>query len=397
MFKIKPINWKSKDPFQKTRDIDQNFSEIEMAISHIQNSTKEFLSGLIMNDVIDASRKEALSVFKLSNGNGISMTDDNGSIKISMNEDLKTRSIDSVSIKLNGNDISKTFVRRKELSNYTTPEFCNNIVKTSNDGDPPSFMIRKDPSFDKVKSKEALFQTISASTIYHNGSSILDLFSRKIKFEKPFLSKETKDGAIHVTMSDSVELGSVKLESISSKEAKFDSVEPSNISSKSGNFILNKNEISFFEKMFHISSNAVSIAENINIGKGGNISIGAPIRDDISSFNRTSLRVVSKGDGPIYNSIIIQSRKFWNDPSMKDSNVDLVVKGDGNIGIGVYNKLTSKLNIAGEGNKQLRLHNKFTPQKKEDGSGIGTIAWDEDNLYVMTSSGWKKSPLLSIL
>ena len=143
MFKIKPINWKSKDPFQKTRDIDQNFSEIEIAISHIQNSTKEFLSGLIMNDVIDASRKEALSVFKLSNGNGISMTDDNGSIKISMNEDLKTKSIDSVSIKLNGNDISKTFVRRKELSNYTTPEFCNNIVKTSKDGDPPSFMIRR--------------------------------------------------------------------------------------------------------------------------------------------------------------------------------------------------------------------------------------------------------------
>jgi hypothetical protein len=80
---------------------------------------------------------------------------------------------------------------------------------------------------------------------------------------------------------------------------------------------------------------------------------------------------------------------------LSDQSVDFVIKGDGNVGIGVYDGLTSKLSIRSEfGYDQLQLKCEFTPINTNDINGqIGNIAWDDEHIFVKTKRGWKRSLL----
>lgn len=56
---------------------------------------------------------------------------------------------------------------------------------------------------------------------------------------------------------------------------------------------------------------------------------------------------------------------------------------------------TATLDISGEeGFSQLRMRASYTPSSSNDPKGeVGAAAWDEDYIYIKTSSGWKRSTL----
>jgi hypothetical protein len=67
---------------------------------------------------------------------------------------------------------------------------------------------------------------------------------------------------------------------------------------------------------------------------------------------------------------------------------------NGNVGIGTTAP-TAKLHIAGAtGYNQLRLQTPYTPTSSNDPNGnVGDICWDDNYIYVKTSTGWKRAPL----
>ena len=66
----------------------------------------------------------------------------------------------------------------------------------------------------------------------------------------------------------------------------------------------------------------------------------------------------------------------------------------GDVGIG-NSSPTAKLDVNGtNGYDQLRLRTPYTPTGTSDSNGnTGDISWDEDYIYVKTSSGWKRTAL----
>jgi hypothetical protein len=66
----------------------------------------------------------------------------------------------------------------------------------------------------------------------------------------------------------------------------------------------------------------------------------------------------------------------------------------GNAGIGTLSP-TSKLHIVGStGYNQLRLQTPYTPTSSNDPNGnVGDICWDNNYIYVKTSTGWRRAPL----
>ena len=66
----------------------------------------------------------------------------------------------------------------------------------------------------------------------------------------------------------------------------------------------------------------------------------------------------------------------------------------GTLGLGTSAQ-TSKLDIQGaNGYSQLRLRESYTPTSTSDTNGnVGDIAWDDNYIYVKTSSGWKRAAL----
>ncbi|MGB9851706.1 MAG: hypothetical protein ACPLPX_02450 [Candidatus Kapaibacteriota bacterium] len=72
----------------------------------------------------------------------------------------------------------------------------------------------------------------------------------------------------------------------------------------------------------------------------------------------------------------------------------LVILKNGNTGIGISNP-TSLLDLsATNGYEQLRLRTSYTPSGTADVNGnVGDVTWDDDYIYVKTSTGWKRAAL----
>ena len=70
------------------------------------------------------------------------------------------------------------------------------------------------------------------------------------------------------------------------------------------------------------------------------------------------------------------------------------IKGNGYVGVGT-SAPASQLDIAAPvGYSQFRLRTSYTPTSSSDTNGnIGDYSWDDNYMYVKTSSGWKRTPL----
>jgi hypothetical protein len=64
------------------------------------------------------------------------------------------------------------------------------------------------------------------------------------------------------------------------------------------------------------------------------------------------------------------------------------------VGIGVATP-TSRLDLSGaKGYSQFRLRTAYTPTSSADTNGnTGDFSWDDNYLYVKTTSGWKRTTL----
>jgi hypothetical protein len=69
--------------------------------------------------------------------------------------------------------------------------------------------------------------------------------------------------------------------------------------------------------------------------------------------------------------------------------------GRTSIGLDGSSTITSRLDVSGEeGYNQLRLRKKYTPTSSTDTNGAeGDVSWDDNYIYIKTSSGWKRSAL----
>ena len=107
---------------------------------------------------------------------------------------------------------------------------------------------------------------------------------------------------------------------------------------------------------------------------------------------KTRLRLAPVKDNSAYHSFMIQSQAGSKKGNFKDDTTHFVVKGDGRVGIGTFHKLKATLTVAGAPEAQLCLNQPFTPSGK-DKAPVGSVAWDEEYIYVKTKGGWKRSKL----
>jgi len=79
-------------------------------------------------------------------------------------------------------------------------------------------------------------------------------------------------------------------------------------------------------------------------------------------------------------------------PNSITSDIEFVYRNN-NLGVGINNPLT-KVHIVGTpGDAQLTLGTPFTPSGGPVSVPVGTVAWDDDFIYIVTSVGWKKTAL----
>jgi hypothetical protein len=121
-------------------------------------------------------------------------------------------------------------------------------------------------------------------------------------------------------------------------------------------------------------TNTFQIGDSITIG-GQTVVISAIISDN----SITTAAITNGNSGAVYT--LSGGNRFH-------------VKGNGNVGVGAVSP-TSRLDVsAAKGYSQFRLRTSYTPASSTDTNGnIGDFAWDDNYLYVKTTSGWKRTTL----
>ena len=71
-----------------------------------------------------------------------------------------------------------------------------------------------------------------------------------------------------------------------------------------------------------------------------------------------------------------------------------MANGSGNVSIGPGIP-TARLDVIGStGYNQVRMRTSYTPTDSSDANGnVGDVAWDDNYIYIKTSTGWKRASL----
>jgi hypothetical protein len=128
-------------------------------------------------------------------------------------------------------------------------------------------------------------------------------------------------------------------------------------------------------------------AANSGDGEATLVEINKPVNRGISDGKETGLRIRFSVTGTANNLRALET---------VNGDVRLhTTSGRTGIGVDGSSDITSRLDVSGEeGYNQLRLRKKFTPTSSSDTHGaIGDVSWDDDYIYIKTSSGWKRSTL----
>lgn len=218
----------------------------------------------------------------------------------------------------------------------------------------------------------------------------IELISSEIKSSHPKL--KSIDDNIHIEPSLGISnVHGIKLNS----KIQITSLTASTIHAKN----INTEEIltqKIQSQNFNLSNDRMSIGEFHVNTENQSITIGGKEELRVSALKRTRMRIMPHKDEANYHSLLIQSQS--NKPSkLDDENIHFVVKGNGAVGIKAFHNLKSTLTIGGDPSSQLTLKHPFTPNKNTlDKSQEGTIAWDNNFLYIKTSEGWKSILLENI-
>ena len=398
---LRRINWKS-NPAQMKEDIDHNFQLMESLLTDIfkqkldniriskLDSESVFISGKnilsIMNERLD-EKNVSIKVKKNLTVSG----DSSNYFDISMVPDPDFESIQTESISskhgffkeiFSGNiNINEIFVTKEGIKNIERYEIGDGLeLKDSNI---KRVQIKKDLNLESLTSISFTSNSISVDSLLFKGTPIQKLWGSHtyISCGDNLYSSGTENAPkLSVSKNpifDEVVTTDMTASTISAKKIKTEQID-------SGKFVFNDKELNIFDTI-SIKDSTTKFYSNLFIHED-NITIGVDPIVDISAFKRTKFRIMGNGDSPIHQTFLIQKFGKADDKILKNDNVDFVIKGDGRVGIGVYEQLTSQLNVSSsDGFDQLRLFNSFTPLDSYDKRGaIGNISWDENYIYVKT-------------
>lgn len=219
-----------------------------------------------------------------------------------------------------------------------------------------------------------------------------------------FLGKNA--GSFSVTGSLNVGVGALALSNLTSGVGNFGlgSYALLNVTSGNNNTAVGASAL----RNIQTSSYNVGIGANAgyyNLGTG-NVFIGTSANGNQSSSNSGNYNVYigfySGLNATGSSNVFIGYQSGMNETGsnkfiLANSSVNILIYGDfvnKMIGIGTT-AVTSTLHLKGSfGYNQLRLETPYTPSGSGDTNGnTGDIAWDDSNIYVKTSTGWKKASL----
>lgn len=394
MIELRKISWKS-NPAQLKDDIDNNFQLIASSFNQLVrhkldnvivdsiSSQSIFLNNLPLSDFF-LNRNE-YSPIRIKSGENIVTAGTESMPTISVCENprfssLYASSANFESLKIGGSAIDEMFYSRKEMSGVTFPKLGDNL--TMRDG---KIHLEMDPDFRSIHAKSLTAITGTFNDIEYKGSPIQEWFGSHTFIVAG--NNIATGGTVHSPIISIIDDPSFR--SISSQSAKLSELTINNMTGVTIQAV-------------KIISDSVSTKDGFNVGDDlhvvrGNVSIGCEPELEISSFLRTKLRIVAASNESIHNALLVQSRNRMVRRTLNDQSVDFVVKGDGNIGIGAYDGLSSKLTIRSEyGYDQLQLKMDFTPSGTNDIRGqIGNLAWNDDFVFLRTRHGWKRTALVT--
>lgn len=403
---VKKVDW-GKNPIATGNDINENFNKISRAFNTLlQHKLSDVSLGKVVADDIILSGNSISDLFLAKNahhdivriqaGSNLTTGGTQNRPVVSVSNDPVfssiTASIIAVDdIMLEGKNILDVLYTRKEAMSLSYPSIGKNLGMERGKDEINTLNVIDNPAFESMASAYVTANTITTSAIVFRGSPIEQFFGSHtfVKAGKNVMTGGTKHDPIVSTVDDP-SFVSVRSEYTHSNKSFVDDLTGS---TSLFNSMVIKNDLNALN-MLLVDSNRVSIANNMHL-IGDRVTIGGAPEMEVSSFLRTKVRILATQSSPIHYALIIQKKEHEPRRLLNDGTVDFVVRGDGNVGIGAFVDISSKLTIKGDnGAAQLRLATPFTPTGTNDENGkTGNIAWDDDYVYVKTEFGWGRAAL----
>jgi len=400
--RLRAIDW-GKNPAMMRDDIDSNFRSIIQAFNSLLEHKLDGVELRSLNALNILSGSTPLSSIFMAKD------DDHDVVRIACGQNIVTggtqnRPIIGVSttpvftsitggsalfssVVVNGRDISDIYYTKEEGRKISHPGLGKNLRHQNGD-----IHVVDNPSFSSISTEGITANTFSVERVTFCGRPLESWFGSHtfVQGGKNIITGGTDHNPV-LSVVHNPDFSSIR--SISGHIVELTAT--TMVSDRITAYGANLNELTI-EGMVSIKSGDISLNNDLHLHNGC-ITMGIEPDREVSSFLRTKLRVMASDSSPIHYAIIAQNNKHLDKRVLNDQSVDFVVRGDGNVGIGAFDGLSSKLTIKSPlGYDQLRLANSFTPKDSNDTRGsIGDIAWDDDYTYVRTSQGWRRSQLQS--